>query len=50
MYKILTANPVIYGLAFWRSLQAKTSIITSLLLTGIIILGGCSASKQVTPR
>ena len=48
MYKILTANPVIYGLAFWRSLQAKTYFIACLLLTGIIILGGCSASKQVT--
>ena len=48
MYKILTANPVVYGLTFSRSLQAKASIITSLLLIGIIILGGCSASKQVT--
>ena len=48
MYKILTANPVVYGLTFSRSLQAKTSIIASLLLIGIIILGGCSASKQVT--
>ena len=48
MHKILTANPVVYGLTFSRSLQAKASIITSLLLIGIIILGGCSASKQVT--
>ena len=48
MYKILTANPVIYGLAFWRSLQAKTYFTACLLLTGIIIVGGCSASKQVT--
>ena len=48
MYKILTANPVLYGLAFRRSWQAKICFIACLLLTGIMLLGGCSASKQVT--
>jgi uncharacterized protein (TIGR02722 family) len=48
MYRILTANPVVYRFAFQRSWQAKICFIACLFLTGIMLFSGCSSSKQVT--
>ena len=48
MYKILTTRSVVLVLALRRSWQANICFFACFLLTGIMLVSGCSSSKQVT--